>query len=348
MKRIQCRIPKVNNRYIIHGIGAFIAGLIQGLALGTFGVFQDSQIYYELYKIVGKLGIYDSVLVFMAETSKFEPVIVTLFAVESILSGGLLTEYWFLVINMILLNLLVFSVMLTLISNKYKNAWYMIIISFSVMSGYLVFSKVLYVWRSAVAFIFFILFIKGTSWKRLIWAVIACLTHITFVMFILLYMIIEIVSRSRKQYVIIVLGIGMLVAVSLVQLYPDIFGLFASGGNTTAIFLVGGEHTIKAWLAILFSLIVLLLVYSDYMINKSLRPLYIFCLMTVIASLVSYNSYQFMNRIILPAVLVVGFLPFLIESDTLRFKLARLCIFLSILPTARLLYMLFSGSFSPG
>jgi hypothetical protein len=325
--------------------GAFIAGIIQGFALGSFGAFEDSAIYYSLYKDVQDIGVYDGLQSFMAQTSKFEPVVVLLFAFESKLSGGLLSEYWFLVANMTLLNVLVSSVMFPLMSNRNKNVGYLLVVGFAVVSGYLVFSKELYVWRSVVAFVFFILFAGGTSWRRWIWAVAACLAHTSFVMFILLLVIIESICKSNKNYLLVVLGIGMLGSISIVQYFPGMFEFMVGGGDLSVFLLEGGEHTIKAWLAILFALIILLLVYREYITNKTLRPLYVFCLLTVMASLVAYNSYQFMLRLTVPASLVVGFLPFLIESNKLRFKLARLCIMLSIIPTIRLLTMLSTGEF---
>ena len=345
MKRSHLHTSMANNFLLI---GSGIAGLIQGLALGSFGVFQDSQVYYELYKIVGALGIYDGTLVFLAETSKLEPVIVLLFSIESILSGGLLSEYWFLILNIVILNLLVSSVMLALINNKYENALFMFFVGFTVMSGYLAFSKLLYVWRSVLAFAFFILFIKATGWKRLLWMVMACLTHVSFFIFILLFKLIEISSQFRKKYMFAAIGVSMLGSVFIVQNFPSIFDTFTSGGNASVFFLEGGEHAINAWIAILFSMIVLLLVHHEYINEKSLKALYLFCLITISASLISYNSYQFMNRIILPASLVIGFLPFLIKANTWSFKLARISVVFSVIPTIRLLYMLFSGDFSPG
>ena len=326
--------------------GAFVAGIIQGFALSTFGAFEDSRVYYDLYKNVENIGVYDGVLSFMAQTSKFEPLVVLLFALESVLSGGSLTEFWFLVVNMTMLNVLVSSVMFPFMSNRNKNVGYLFVVGFAVVSGYLVFSKELYVWRSVLAFAFFILFAGGTSWQRWLWAVAACLAHTSFVMFIVLMVIIESICKSNKNYLLVLLGIGMLGSILIVQYFPEMFEFMVGGGDLSVFLSAGAEHTIKAWLANLFALIILLLVYREYKTNITLRPLYIFCLMTVMASLVAYSSYHYMARIILPASLIVGFLPFLIESNKLQFKLARLCIVLSILPSARLLIMLFSGDFA--
>lgn len=336
-----------NAKYISYVMGAFIAGIIQGLALGAFGAFEDSAVYYELYKNVENIGIYDGVFSFMAQTSKFEPLIIFLFAFESVLSVGSLTEFWFLVLNMILLNVLVSSVIYRLMSNgnKNKNVGYLFVVGFTVVSTYLVFSKQLYVWRSVVAFAFFILFVCGKSWQRWLWAVAACLTHTSFVLFIALLMIIESICRINKNYLLVLLGIGMLGSISVVQYFPSIFEFMVVAGDLSVFLSAGTEHTISAWLANLFALFVLLLVYKEYMTNIKLRPLYIFCLMTVIASLAAYENYHYMARIILPASLIVGGLPFLIDGNKLKFKFARLCIFLSILPTARLLINLFDGNF---
>jgi hypothetical protein len=325
--------------------GAFVAGIIQGFALGSFGAFEDSAVYFNLYKDVQYLGIYDGLQAFMAQTSKFEPVLILLFALESKLSGGLLSEYWFLVINMTLLNVLVSMVMFPFIGNRNKNSGYLFFVGFTVVSGYLVFSKELYVWRSVVAFAFFILFAGVKSWQRWLWAVAACSAHTSFVMFLVLLVIIESIYKSDKKYLLVLLGIGMLGSISIVQYFPGMFEFMVGGGDLSVFLSEGGEHTIKAWLANLFALFILLLLSREYMANIKLGPLYIFCLITVIASLVAYGSYHYMARIILPASLIVGFLPFLIESNSFQFKLARLCIVLSILPSARLLFILFSGDF---
>jgi hypothetical protein len=272
---------------------------------------------------------------------------VFLFAFESSLSGGALSEFWFLVVNMTMLNILVSSVMFPLMSNRNKNIGYQFVIGFTVVSSYLVFSKELYVWRSVFAFAFFILFAVGKKpWQRWLWALAACLAHTSFVFFTLLLVIIESICKSEKNYLLVLLGIGMLGSISIVQYFPTMFEFMVGGGDLSVFLSAGGEHTIKAWLANLFALIILLLLYREYMKNITLRPIFIFCLITVLASLVAYDSYHYMARVILPASLIVGFLPFLIENNKLKFKLARLCVVLSILPSARLLFMLFSGDFA--
>lgn len=343
MKQNSCFNLTANN--IFYLIGAVSSGLVQGFALGEFGAFQDSKIYYELYRIIGTFGIYESSLIFFAETSKFEPIVILLFAAEDILSGGMLNEYWFLVVNMVLLNVFASSVMLTLMQNRNDKFWMMFFVSFIVMTGYLSYSKILYVWRSVIAFVFFIFYIKENSWKRFIWAALACLTHFSFLLFIVLFTLIEIASRSRNKNILIMLGVGMLGSVFIVQNFPNIFNQFTSGNDVSLFFLDNEEHASKAWISILFSLIVLLLVFNEYMKNTRIKPLFLFCIILIFAGLVSFNSYQFMNRIILPASMIVGFLPFLIKVNDWRFFIARLIICLSIVPTIRLMYMQFTGSF---
>lgn len=325
--------------------GASIAGLIQGLALGSYGAFQDSQIYFEFYNRFDELGFFDAVQSMMQQTGKVEPVIMLLFAFESLLTGASMSEYWFLVFNMTLLNVLVSGVMFALMSEKYKNKKYLFFIALIVMSSYFAFAKMLYVWRSVLAFTFFILFVRETMRKRFIWAGIACLAHASYFLFILLFLLLEKISRSRKTYLYWLVGIGMAGALPLIASFPSFFGMFASAGANMDLYEEGIEHTLNAWLAISFSLIVLLLVRRSYMSSGRLTPLYLFCLMTVITSFVSYNSYYVMSRISVPAMLIVGFLPYLLEINNWRFQLARLCILFSVLPTARLLINLLTGDF---
>lgn len=338
----------LNSRFIAFISGAILVGFLQGTALANFGIFQDSEIYYELYKIVGTYGINDSIIAFTAETSKFEPVIVFLFSFENTLTAGLLNEKWFLILNVIILNVTICTAMFKFIGNESANIMHVLFIAAIVTLSYLIFSKVLYVWRSIVAFLFFILFIRAYGWKRLVWMALACLTHTSFFLFILLYKIIEISSHWRKPYLLIALGIGMLSAVFIVQYLPFIFDRFTSGNDISTFLVQNEEHGTKAWLAVAFSMVILLLIRREYMETSSLKPMYVFCVMTTSASLISFGNYQFMNRIILPASLIIGFLPFLINAKTWRFQLARFLILLSIIPTVRLIYMLFNKSFSPG
>ena len=333
-------------------VGAFVAGLIQGLALGAFGAFQDSSIYFDLYQIVADQGVQDAFLGFVEQTGKYEPILFLLFSVESILSGNSLTEYSFLIVNMVLLNVLVGAVMFTSFKADPLKKKYTFTTGLIVMSGYLVFSKELYFWRNIISFCFFILFVNDASWRRSIWFIAAVLAHASAALFIPLFLLIELVARLNNRYVYWVAFAGLAAVTLVLPQFSEIIGFAASSGDASIYLEAGGAHTIKVWLSVLFSLLVLLLVYREYMTNNVLRPLYVFCLATVVVSLLSYESYHFMNRIFLPASLIVGFLPFLIEGDrsrssTVRINLARLCIVISVLPTIRLLTMMFVGDFSP-
>jgi hypothetical protein len=326
-------------------LGAGTAGLIQGLALGSYGAFEDSLIYFELYKRFSVLGFYGGIQSFALQTGKYEPIIMLIFAFESLLTGGSISEYWFVVVNMILLNVFVSRAMFAFVSTDYKSKTYLFFIAFVASSSYFTFSKTIYVWRSIVAFFYLILFIKETSRKRYIWAGLAILSHASFLLFILLFILIEKISWSRIRPLYWSLGIVMAGALPIIASFKDIFGIFASAGTTLNFYEEGVQHSLKAWLATLFLLIILLFVHRGYMAIKVLTPLYLICLMTVITAIFSYNSYYVMTRITTPAMLIVGFLPYLVKTKNWRFQVARLCVLLSMLPSLRLMINMLIGNF---
>lgn len=333
--------------YIFFVLGGMLSGLIQGFALGSFGSFQDSANYFELYESISSLGVYEGAVNFAAQTLKIEPLIVILFGIENFFIRPVLTEYLFLVVNITLLNVILALVMYPLMDESCRRTRYALIFGFFIMSGYLVFSKELYFWRNIISFAFFILMARSESRYRYVWAIFSILAHSSFIIFISIFALLIYISNINRANVYRMFMVGTCGSIFLIQQFPDLFGLVTSGGDVSVFLAVGGEHTIKIWLSILFSLLILALVHSDYMENNKLRPLYLFCLTLVLASLFSYESYHLMNRIFLPASIIIGFLPFLISGSKLRFEISRVLIFLSVLPTVRLIGMLFSGDFSP-
>lgn len=322
-----------------------MAGLLQGISLAYFGAFQDSLNYYQLFESASNNGSLVAIRDLVILTSKFEPIIVLLFSVENFFFGSTLSEFWFLVLNMSLLNVLICFVMFALkdqIRNENSNIF---LASFVVVMGYLVFSKELYFWRSILAACFFIGFIRGKPWKRLVFAIFSILCHSSFLFFCALFLLVEKISKTKYGHLYFFFAMTGLVA--LVANLQEFSGFLVSGSDASVFLAVGGEHAIKVWTSVVFSLIVMLLVYKEYMNHASLRALFIFCFGLILASLMSFNSYHFMNRIFLPASLYVGFFPFLIVNNKFKFKFARFMVVMSIVPTIRLLIMMFSGDFTP-
>jgi hypothetical protein len=142
---------------------------------------------------------------------------------------------------------------------------------------------------------------------------------------------------------------GALMASSLffIGIFQSFFQGFMSAGATLDLSREAGEHAhaISAWLSILFSFVVILLVRRNYMDNKKLAPLYMFSLMLTVSSLFSISSYSIMTRVSVPSIMVVGFLPYIIYVNNWRFQLARLCVLFTMLPTARLLINMLTGTF---
>lgn len=334
-------------KHIFFVFGAISAGLVQGIALGAFGAFQDSANYYELYESIAKNGFFEGLISFITQTSKVEPIIVFIFWLENFFSASTINENSFLILNMVLLNAMISLVMYPMMDKKYKNIEHMFLIGFIVMSGYLAFSKELYFWRNIISLSLFILMIRDRSRIRYIWAALSIAAHSASTLFIVLFFLSEYIAELNKRSAYLLFFTGMLGLIILTQEFPQLFGVVASGGDASVFLSEGGEHTLKVWLSILFSLTILILIYSEYINDQRLRPIFVFCLATVLASLVSFNSYHFMNRMFLPASMIIGFLPFLIKKSSQKFKLARFFIVISILPTVRLIAMLFSGTFTP-
>jgi len=109
---------------------------------------------------------------------------------------------------------------------------------------------------------------------------------------------------------------------------------------------LGGSHTISVAVSIIYAGLILFLLYAPIK-NDSYMPIYYYMCFLVFISIVNVTNYHLMNRLFLPASIVVVFLPFLITGKSKNILYARILVFLSVLPTVRLLYMMITGSFLP-
>lgn len=325
--------------------GALIAGFLQGVSLSLFGAFEDSLVYFGFYENITEVGTINAIQDYYNLTHKFEPVIHIIFAIENTLSFGLLTESTFLILNMTLINVLIATSTLKIFDFDNKNTFFAIIIGFIIMSSYNVFSKELYAWRSIIGLSFFLFSIAGSRWERPIWIVLSILTHSTMLIFIFIFIFLESTLRIKQQKLIYasVIIFTIIIFFNFKQL-SEYFSFFVSGNDISVFFESKENHAMKMWLSILFSLFILALVYKEYILNTRLRSIYIFCLLLTIFSLLSYENYHLMSRLFLPASILTTFLPFMVINNSLRYKLAKLCVALSIIPTIRLLFILVTSS----
>ena len=337
----------VKRRLLIYSIVAGIfTGIFEGIALGNYGVFQDTAVYYDLYKNINQYGVYQTAIDFSGLTKKNEPILLILFYIESLIGLNNINENSFLIINIVLLNtLLAFVVIKYYFSNNKLRPIYIIIFIITALLSYQSFSKMLYVWRSILAFIFFIISINSNGYKKVLWICITCFTHITFAPFIGLYLAIEKVSSEKKWCLLYIMAILMPIFIIFVQVNPEFFSSFVVGGDVEVFLSEGDGHSLFSYAAIFYTTILLLMGCREYFHSPALRNIYIFSLMTSLASLFAYNTDQLMNRIILPVFLISSFLPFMIKSNSKYILLSRIGVFLSVIPSIRLIYLLYTGEF---
>lgn len=328
-------------------LGGLVAGLIQGASFSQLGLFQDSEIYYFLYGNIIENGFYDTAFNFTIQTSKFEPVFLIILWVQRFLFGESLSESYFIILNIMLINGVLAYVFSKIISKNYRHKYYLFLIGFVVLSGYLILSKNMYFWRSIYSTCFMLLMIKSIGLKRIFWGVVAILTHSSSFLFIFLFLVSDGVSSIHKKYAYLIF-FSLIISFALFrEVLIEHLDFSVSGGVVEVFTAAGGEHAIKVWLSIFYSILIHSLIHKTYINNESLRPIYLFSLAVLVFSLLSFNSYHLMNRVFLPASLIVGFLPFLVKCNCFKISVARFLVVLSVLPAVRLNYMLLSGQFYP-
>jgi hypothetical protein len=326
-------------------IGALAAGALQGLALASYGPFQDSEIYYDLFREVAANGVWSSLSEYATQTGKFEPVAVLIFWLESLLLGTSGGPFAFLLLNMVLLNVLVAQTVARrlLPSGKPLAAF---VVPLLCLSSYLVFSKQLYFWRSALSFCFLIHALGSVGGKRVFWICVAILAHYSAAAFLMLYVVVQLIERTRTPVLYHGLLTMFLILATVFTGELSLLTFFVSGGDLE-VFLVPGEHGARLTIAIVACLVPALLSYKRASADADARPLVVFSLILLVVSLANFNNYHLMQRLSLPAFFIIPFLPFAYPWRGLRLLAARWAIALTVLPTARLFYMLATGEFTP-
>lgn len=335
--------PKLARRLSFF-MGALVAGALQGLALAAYGPFQDSEIYYNLFLEVTGSGLWPSLSEYANQTGKFEPVAALIFWFESLFLGSSPEPFAFLLTNMVLLNLLVAQ---TVGRRLFPDGGPLLAFAVPLLclSSYLIFSKQLYFWRSALSFCFFLNAVGSLGLKRALWIAAAVFAHYSAAAFLLLYFILQIAARTSRPVLYEVLVTLLLIIATVFTGELSLLTFFVSGGDLE-VFLVPGEHGARLAIAVLACLIVALLSYRRP--AAATRPLLVFSLVLLVVSLANINNYHLMQRLSLPAFFVIPFIPFAYRWRGIRLLSARWAIALSVLPTLRLWYMLATGEFTPG
>lgn len=326
-------------------LGVVLISILQGSSIGVNGAFLDTLYYYDLYRLIEENGLIYTVTAISTQSGKFEPIIAIVFQIESFLFGPSISEFNFLIINMIALNVLLAISFFDIIKNNTKSLLTLLIIPAIIISGYLVFSKGLWFWRSFIGLFFFILFIKERNiFYKIAYISLCYLSHTSYVIFILMYLVIEFLYKKGGLAYFLILTIVSITLSLIANKFQEIFSFVVSNSDPTIFFSDGGNHAIKVWLSVFYSMTILLLLYKTA-IKSNMVILYLFCLLCVAISIVSYNNYHFMNRVFLPASLMIGFLPFAFSSNNLNIKLAKIMVVLTVLPGTRLVLNLFAGNF---
>ncbi len=335
----------LNKKIYAYFSGVILISVLQGTAIGTNGVFLDTLYYYELYQLIEENGLLYTVTAIYTQSGKFEPIISVLFYIEGFLFGSIISESIFLIVNMVILNSFLSYCFFPSIKNNVKNSLLLLIITTIIISGYLVFSKGLWFWRSFLGLSFFLLLIKEKNiFYKLIYALLCCFSHTSYILFLLIYLLVNFAYKKGGILFFSILTIISLTFTLVANKFQGIFSFAVSNTDPTIFFSDGGSHTIIVWFSVFYSMIILLLLYKAA-IKSDNRIIYLFCILCTIISLVSYNNYHFMNRVFLPTSLIIGFLPFTFSSHSINIKLAKIMILFSVIPGIRLIFNLFAGDF---
>jgi len=327
--------------------GMLFSSFILAFSLSTNGVFQDTKNYYQLYHFVAEIGIYESYINFTLQTGKPEPIIFFIFKLISSIFGKDANEFTFIFSFLFVLNVLFFLIVISIQKLPIKSLSYYFIVGVIIILSHLVYSEELYFWRSLLGGVFFLglFFSLNSKIKLFVFSFLSILSHLSFVFFVILFFIFKYINFSKGKMILILFFSVLCLCIIMVD--SNLVSFVISGDSVNAIFSVGSfRNTFNTFVSIIFSLIILSLLNNPIKHQKELIPLYNYTIFIIILSILSIHYYQLMNRIFLLPSIVVSFLPFIMSVKSNNVLLARLLVFISIVPSLRLVYLMLTGSFA--
>ncbi|MDC7689658.1 hypothetical protein [Vogesella indigofera] len=318
----------------------FILSTAIAFPLSIFGGMADSLLYFGQAQLLWDDGLLDGIIAITGQTGKLELILPILFYLEKPLK---LQEFGFILLNGALVNLAVAHTAIILsknISNKSTSIYGI----FAILFSYIIYSNTLYIWRSIFSVYLLILAVTNSkaAWK-IAFLVLGCLMHLSTVIFYGIYLFCTLKFIPKNKSLFFIFSILVATAINIGFQYMQFLSAFVSTEGGMEVF-TGTQGNLAIRIIINLYLIFLAAIYTQNLDNKVETSLWRFCTIIVISSTAMADNWHLSWRIAAPAMVI---LPCLIFSSARqkRNKLAKLSIYLSILPSIRLIYLFFTGEF---
>lgn len=341
-------ITMQKNHYVTKGAGGtypyfmlcFILSAATAFPLAIFGGMADSLLYFGQAQLLWDDGLLDGMIAIIGQTGKFELVLPILFYLEKPLN---LQEFGFVLLNGTLVNLAVAhtaTILSKRLSNKSTSAYSM----FAILFSYLIYSNTLYIWRSIFAIYLLILAITNSkTTSKVVFLVLGCLMHLSTIIFYGIYLLCTLRFTPKNKAIFFLFSTIIAAAINIGFQHMQFLNAFVSTEGGMEVF-TGTQGNIAIRIIINLYLIFLAAIYTQNLDDKVELFLWRFCTILAISSTAMADNWHLSWRIAAPAMII---LPCLILSSAQqkRNQLAKLAIYLSILPSIRLIYLFFTGEF---
>jgi hypothetical protein len=316
------------------------AALLTALSLSAQPLFEDLANYFYFFNQVNEVGLFETVSTFLLLTGKFEPTIFGLFFLLSLVISN--SPAAFLFANFFLLNFGYMYLTRKISPNKTTMNFLLLLVA---LFSYSYFSREIYILRSMYAFLILLLLINSNNiYFRCMLFLVGTLTHFSFTIFAILYLLIEVsIHRlSKAQLIRLHLFAVLLCAVGLH--FAEHLVFLSASGDITAFTYSNNSHVLQSVSVISFTLLASLALAREKLSLKEFS-LVGFCIFLTSLALLNFNSYHLMNRIAAPALCIVPFL-ILMRKGSKYIRLFKLGYAVSTVASFRLLYLFLSGNFS--
>lgn len=319
-----------------------VATVLVGGALASFGPFQDTALYFALYESLIERGLWDAIGEEILLTGKFEPGLWILFlALDGL---GVKTSETFLLVGYACVSAAVLAAGRRLTCRPHAA------LLVAALLSYWVVGREMYFWRAAISYALLVLgYMDDVRWRRFAFVAIAPLFHYSALAFVGLFVAFRILMRLAKsrRLAIVVSSLGVALILRFNAL-GDVATVIAARGDLDPYAQSGFVgHTLQASVAVVALLALLLLVDPARLPARSatLRAFFVSLLLT---ALLLADFYQLSSRLATPALLFAAFMAAgRLRRPRLKDALSVLLLVLAVVPTARLVFLLLSGSFDP-
>jgi hypothetical protein len=312
---------------------------IVSLPMFVNGGFADSSCYYNQALGIWNHGFISGFKLVFEQTGKFEPFIYFVFYLEGFFIHN---EKAFILLNVFLCNLLILNIFYLFVTDENKR--YKYIYFFLSIASYFIFSNTMYVWRNIYSIFFLILAIKSDSKKYcLLFFIAAILSNKSAILFIMIYWFCSntlVFNRTKFILFSILSSIIVYYSIGHISFLSD----FVSGGNLNTFLSSNGGDSYQRVIinGYVFAVLLLTVFYK----NKKNESIWRFLFLTLCISTCLYFNFQLMWRISVPAMILAPLMIVISENRvSSNKKIGILLLFLSLIPSIRISYMLFNHYF---